>query len=91
MIYPVEKYSGSVNAGIDKMLEFNLKITRRSVNILYELRNYTWDKDKDGYFINQPVDKYNHAIDASRYWVLGEILGRVHVTRNYTKEELGIF
>lgn len=75
-IYPVEKFQGSVKAGIDKMLELNIKVTRHSYNLLEEFRNYTWDKDKDGRFINEPIDKYNHGIDAVRYWVLGEVLGR---------------
>ncbi|MCL1942615.1 MAG: PBSX family phage terminase large subunit [Candidatus Azobacteroides sp.] len=86
LIYPVDKYQGSIMAGIGKMLEMNIRVTGTSLNILYEFRNYTWDKDKDGNFINQPVDKYNHGIDASRYWVLGEILGKISIF-NDTKTE----
>jgi len=91
MIYPIQKFQGSVKAGLDKMQEYNLKITKRSFNILNELRNYTWDKDKDGNFINEPVDKYNHAIDAARYWILGEVLGKIILKRNISKEETWIF
>jgi len=61
LIYPADKYAGSIVAGIDKMLEYNLKITKRSYNLLEERRNYTWDRDKDGNFINKPIDKYNHC------------------------------
>lgn len=75
-IYPVEKFPGSIKAGIDKMLEMNIKVTKRSYNLLEEFRNYTWDKDKNGNYINEPIDEWNHGIDASRYWVLSEILGR---------------
>jgi phage terminase large subunit len=32
-----------------------------------ELRNYMWDKDKNGKTLNKPIDMYNHAIDALRY------------------------
>ena len=60
-IYPVDKYQGSVMAGIMKMLEMNIKVTKRSFNLLNEFRNYTYDKDKDGNFINQPIDAYNHG------------------------------
>jgi phage terminase large subunit len=42
-----------------------------------ELRNYTWDKDKDGNYINMPIDSYNHAMDAVRYWYLGKMLGKI--------------
>lgn len=77
MIYPVDKFQGSIVAGISKMLEYNIKVTKRSYSILHEFRNYTWDKDKDGNYINVPIDKFNHGIDAARYWILGEVLGRI--------------
>jgi len=77
IIYPVEKYQGSVMAGIMKMLEMNIKVTKRSYNLLTEFRNYTYDKDKDGNFINQPIDAYNHGIDSARYYILGELLGKI--------------
>ena len=75
-IYPVDKYAGSIKAGIDKMLELNIKVTKRSFNLLEEFRQYTWDKDKDGNYINEPIDNWNHCIDAARYWVLEEVLGK---------------
>ncbi|WP_195210714.1 PBSX family phage terminase large subunit [Bacteroides faecis] len=95
LIYPVDKSNinskSSILAGIDKMLELNLKVTRRSYNLLYELRKYTWDKDKDGNYINKPIDKYNHALDAARYWVLGEVLGRILKPKQYNKDDLGLY
>lgn len=95
LIYPVDKSNinskSSILAGIDKMLELNLKVTRRSYNLLYELRKYTWDKDKDGNYINKPVDRYNHALDAARYWVLGEVLGRILKPKQYNKDDLGLY
>ena len=76
-IYPVEKGQGSVNAGIDKMQGMEMYITRRSYNLQREYRNYVWAKDKDGNYINEPEDHDNHGIDAARYYVLGELLGRI--------------
>jgi len=62
IIYPVSKGPGSIIAGIDKMLTFrNIFVTERSLNVQEELRNYTWAKDKDGNFINQPIDAFNHC------------------------------
>ena len=76
-IYAVEKGQGSILAGIDKMKSMNIFITRRSYNILRELRKYVWAKDMDGNYINEPEDHDNHALDAVRYWVLGELLGKI--------------
>lgn len=61
LIYAVQKGAGSVLAGITKMKEYEIYVTKRSVNLQEELRNYTWDKDKDGNYINQPIDAYNHC------------------------------
>lgn len=91
VIYPVLKGAGSVLAGIDKMKDMEIFVTKRSVNLQDELRNYVWAKDKDGNYINEPIDAYNHAIDASRYYVLGELLGKVIIKKNYKKSDLGIY
>jgi len=64
------------------MLEFNIKITRRSVNLIKEFKNYTYLQNKDGKWTNEPIDDYNHGIDAVRYWVLGEVLGKISMFSN---------
>ncbi len=76
-IYPVQKGAGSIIAGIEKMKDMELFVTERSYNLIHELRNYVWAKDKDGSYINEPEDHDNHLVDASRYYVLGELLGRI--------------
>lgn len=80
-IYSVEKGAGSVLAGIDKMKEYEIYVTKRSYNLQRELRNYIWAKDKDGYYINEPEDHDNHALDAARYYILGEILGKIQAPK----------
>lgn len=86
-IYPVDKFSGSIKAGIDKIHEMELFVTERSYHIIEELRKYVWDKDKDGHYINEPVDAWNHCIDPIRYYILGHILGRILKSKDLT----GIF
>lgn len=74
-IHPVKKFSGSIEAGISKMLEYSIAITERSVNVIKEFKNYTYKQDKEGKWLNAPIDCYNHAIDAVRYVVMNELLG----------------
>jgi phage terminase large subunit len=88
LAYPASKGPDSVLAGIQKMRDLNIKVTRRSINLLYEFRNYTWDKDKDGNYISKPIDNYNHGIDASRYWVWHEVLGKLQTEQGYKKRKL---
>ena len=49
------------------MQGWTLNVTKDSIDLIKELRNYTWDKDRDGNPLNQPIDKWNHLLDATRY------------------------
>lgn len=51
------------------MQGWTLNVTKDSIDLIRELRNYTWDKDRDGNPLNQPIDKFNHLLDALRYAV----------------------
>lgn len=66
-IKPATKGQGSVNIGIDMMRRYNIYITRDSLNMIKEFRNYKWQEDKNGVVQNTPVDMFNHTIDAVRY------------------------
>jgi phage terminase large subunit len=74
-IHPVKKFGGSVDAGIQKMLQYTLHITKRSTNVIKEQKNYTYRQDKEGKWLNEPIDAYNHAMDAVRYVVMAKLLG----------------
>lgn len=57
------------------MQGWKIHVTKRSLNLIRELRNYTWAKDKDGKLLDQPVDVFNHALDAMRYALFSELAG----------------
>ena len=84
-VKPVHKYPGSVLAGITKMLEFKICVTKNSINAIKELKNYTWAQDKEGRWLNQPIDAFNHILDATRYVCLMKILGGQPKPLNKTK------
>ena len=52
---------------IQWMMGWQLYVTKQSANIIKELRNYTWAKGRNGEMLNQPIDTFNHALDAIRY------------------------
>lgn len=83
-IVAVTKGQGSVMEGLTKMLEYEICITRRSENIIKEFKNYTYAQSKDGAFLNVPIDTFNHAIDATRYVFLEEILGHNRKPKDLT-------
>lgn len=61
---------------IQWMQGWTIKVTKRSLNLIKELRNYTWSKDKDGNPLNVPIDKFNHLLDALRYAVWSKFAQR---------------
>ncbi|WP_064429762.1 PBSX family phage terminase large subunit, partial [Streptococcus equi] len=67
-IIDVKKGPGSVMQGIQYLLQYDWIVDERCVKTIEELENYTWKKDKKtNEYINDPVDSYNHCIDAIRY------------------------
>jgi phage terminase large subunit len=66
---PAIKGTDSIKFGIDYLQQFEMLVTSSSTNLIKELRNYQWDKDKEGKTLNKPIDAFNHAIDSVRYAV----------------------
>lgn len=66
-VLPANKGKGSVLQGIQYVQQQQISVTKRSVNLLKEYRNYVWITDKDGRIINEPMDLFNHGMDGTRY------------------------
>ncbi len=68
------KGQDSVKMGIDCVKRYKINVTESSMFIIDELRNYKWQEDeKEDKFINKPIDKFNHAMDAIRYAVTHKV------------------
>lgn len=62
------KGPGSIQAGISKVKEYKVFYTDSSTNIREELKRYTWAIDDETKRpTNEPVDAFNHLMDAIRY------------------------
>ena len=66
-ILPCQKGPGSINRGIDYVQQQRVFVTKRSLNIIREYRNYLWKTDRDGKIINDPDGGFDHTMDAIRY------------------------
>lgn len=73
-IVGAEKGKDSINQGIDAIKRYPLFIHATSKNLTEEFSSYTWKEDKDGNSTNQPIDAFNHGIDAGRYALSKKIL-----------------
>ena len=69
-VKPVEKGRDSVKFGIQLIQEYKLLVTKQSTNILEELSKYMWKRNRDGGYDPEPIDMYNHAMDAMRYGIM---------------------
>jgi len=68
------KGSDSVSIGISTLNRYKINVTKKSLNTIKELRNYKWQQDDNGKFLNKPIDKFNHSIDAARYIALNKLI-----------------
>ena len=72
-IVPSVKGKDSINVGIDILKRYKWHVTRRSSGMIGNLQAYKWMKDRDGKKTNNPIDKFNHGIDAVRYVALSKL------------------
>lgn len=57
----------SIKNGIQWIQDLEIIIHPRCVNFITEISNYTWATDKFGNKLNEPIDDFNHLMDAMRY------------------------
>lgn len=76
-----EKGAGSVSQGIQLVQDQKLFVTKNSVNLIKDLRNYLWKIDKDGKPLNIPSHDFSHSPDALRY-ALNDLISKPNYTTN---------
>ena len=70
------KGKDSIMNGIQLIQQYEIIVNPKCKNIQEELRNYTFVKDKQtGLYINKPIDKFNHGLDALRYACMDSFTG----------------
>ncbi len=66
-IVPVIKGKDSIRQGIQYVQDQRISVTRRSVHLWEEYIKYLWQTDANGKIINEPIEVWNHCMDAVRY------------------------
>jgi phage terminase large subunit len=71
-ILPAEKGADSIPFSINLIKQYGkINLTRDSINWIKEGQNYKWKEMRDGRKLPIPIDAFNHAWDACRYWAIG--------------------
>lgn len=66
-VRPSKKGAGSIREGIGILKQQKINVHPNSPELIKEFKSYKFKKDRDGKYLNEPVDKFNHGIDAIRY------------------------
>lgn len=66
-VEPAEKGPDSIRARINYMLPREVYYTEDSENIALESQQYCWRVDKNKETLNEPIDDFNHGMDAGMY------------------------
>jgi phage terminase large subunit len=69
-----KKGRDSISFGINLLNQEPFFVTAQSLETIKDLRAYIWAKDRNtGKATNKPIDLFNHAPDAMRYWAMHNI------------------
>lgn len=74
-VHGAKKGKDSINNGIQWIQDLEIIVHPRCVNFLTEISNYMWKSDRFGKKLNEPIDDFNHLMDAMRYALEQYILG----------------
>jgi phage terminase large subunit len=66
-IMGARKGPDSITNGIQLVQAQRMSITKRSLDIIKEYRNYLWQQDKNGKILNVPEGGFDHQMDGVRY------------------------
>ena len=66
-ILPTVKGKDSVRYGINVVQEQQISVTKQSINLIKEFRNYLWKVDREGNILQEPEGGLDHHMDAIRY------------------------
>lgn len=61
------KGKDSIIHGIQKLQQYEIIIHPNCSGVITEFENYSWKKNKEGEYINEPIENFNHYIDSLRY------------------------
>ena len=88
-IYPAAKGPGSVLQGIQKLQQYDIVVDPSCEHVITELENYAWKKDRlSGEYVNEPIDEFNHCIDALRYSL--QCMDKYKKLTTFSKSTLGL-
>lgn len=82
-IKPSIKGAGSIMQGVQYLQGFTIYVHPSCEHVIEELNTYTFEQDKDGKWLNKPIDDNNHTMDAIRY-----MMEKYHIKRKKSNSDI---
>ena len=83
------KGKDSILYGIQTLQQYQIIVHPSCEGIITEFENYSWQKDKKtNEYLNQPIDSFNHYIDALRYSI--QIIDKSKKLKSFSRNGLGL-
>lgn len=82
---PSQKSKDSIQTGITFLQGLRIHVHPSCEHTIEELSTYAYKQDKEGNWLNEPVDANNHIIDAIRYAMqpyFGHVKSKARILRN---------
>ncbi|RXK19085.1 PBSX family phage terminase large subunit [Macrococcus sp. DPC7161] len=76
------KGKGSIMQGVQFVQGFKIYVHPSCTHTIEELNTYTFEQDKEGKWLNKPIDANNHLMDALRY-----SLEKYHIKRKNNRDD----
>lgn len=84
------KGKDSIMNGINLINEYQIYVLPKLADFKEELLNYTWQKDRQtNEYINKPIDKFNHHMDAFRYSVTDSVKNGTEKVKIFDRKMFG--
>lgn len=77
--FTISSSNKNVKDGIDFIKAARLHITSNSTNLIREINEYSWRKDRQGNTVDEPVKFKDHALDAMRYAIYTHCKGHIDI------------
>ncbi len=74
-IYSADKGTDSVIYGLSLLQAEPFSVTKTSLSVIKDLRNYLYAVDRTGATLNVPIMLFKHSPDAMRYWAIMNLRG----------------
>lgn len=82
------KGKDSILHGIQTLQQYQIIVHPSCEGIITEFENYSWKRNKNGEYINEPISQFDHYIDSLRYSI--QLIDKSKKLKSFSRNGLGL-